>query len=79
MPLQTTTYRFLNVNGGAQVARQPDTCQPLVDAINEAGGMATLVNLPDVGIFGNSHQMMSEKNSDEIAEVLVDWIEGNVD
>jgi hypothetical protein len=32
------------------------------------------VRLQDIGIRGNGHMMMLEKNSDEIAGVLVGWV-----
>jgi pimeloyl-ACP methyl ester carboxylesterase len=53
-------------------------CQAGANAINAAGGTATDVYLPDIGIFGNSHMMMWELNSDEIARVVVDWIDRHV-
>ena len=35
-----------------------------------------IVNLPDIGIKGNSHFMMMEKNNAEIAEVIQKWLVG---
>ena len=35
-----------------------------------AGGTAEWINLPDIGIKGNSHMLMQDKNSDQIAEVI---------
>jgi exonuclease III len=32
------------------------------------------VGLPDIGIHGNSHYLMLEKNSMEIAGVVADWL-----
>ena len=40
----------------------------------QAGVPVTFLRLEDVGIRGNGHMMMLEKNSDEIAGVLVDWL-----
>ena len=71
-------YDIPFVNIGAQAARDPGLCKNLADAIVAAGGKAEVVELPDVGIFGNSHMMMAEKNSDEIAQFIVDWIDDNV-
>ena len=47
-------------------------------AINAAGGDATQINLADIGIPGNSHMMYFEKNSDDIAKVVADWIKKHV-
>jgi pimeloyl-ACP methyl ester carboxylesterase len=46
------------------------------EAIKAAGGTADWINLPDIGIKGNSHMMMQDKNSDQIAEVIQKWLVG---
>ena len=38
---------------------------------------ADFVRLEDVGIRGNSHMMMLEKNSDEIIKFIVAWLRKN--
>ena len=40
----------------------------------QAGVPSTFVRLADIGIRGNGHMMMLEKNSDEIAAVIEDWL-----
>jgi len=45
-----------------------------VEAINRHGGDATLVELPKIGIHGNTHFMMSDLNNSEIAGLLSDWM-----
>jgi pimeloyl-ACP methyl ester carboxylesterase len=42
--------------------------------LSQAGVRVTFVRLENVGIRGNGHMMMLEKNSDEIAGVLVNWL-----
>ena len=39
-----------------------------VDAINKHGGDARLVHLPDIGIRGNTHFLMSDLNNIQIAD-----------
>jgi hypothetical protein len=46
--------------------------------LNQAGVKTTFVRLEDVGISGNGHQFMSEKNSAEISKFFMDWLEKNV-
>src|SRR5499427_5404341 len=41
----------------------------------QAGVKSTFVRLPDVGIRGNGHMMMLEKNSDAIAKLMADWLD----
>ena len=44
------------------------------EAYNAAGGDATVVNLPDEGITGNSHFMFQEMNNDVIAAHIENWL-----
>lgn len=45
-----------------------------IDAINRHGGDATLVELPKIGIYGNTHFPMSDLNNIQIADLLSNWI-----
>jgi pimeloyl-ACP methyl ester carboxylesterase len=66
----------LNVSGEASYHRPYAHC--VAKWLNQAGVKTTFVNLEDVGLPGNGHQMMSEKNSAGIAKYLQSWIEKNV-
>jgi pimeloyl-ACP methyl ester carboxylesterase len=46
-----------------------------VKFLKQAGVNPTWLKLADLGIHGNSHNMMQEKNSDQIAEVIYQWLE----
>ncbi len=52
--------------------------QTSIGNVNAAGGDATLVSLPDIGILGNSHMMMMDNNNEEIADIIEDWIKHHV-
>jgi pimeloyl-ACP methyl ester carboxylesterase len=43
--------------------------------LSQAGVEHDFIRLEDLGIRGNGHMMMLEKNSDEIALVIAEWIE----
>ena len=43
------------------------------DAIEAAGATVDWINLPDIGIKGNSHMLMQDKNNAQIAEVIQKW------
>jgi pimeloyl-ACP methyl ester carboxylesterase len=43
------------------------------DALRAAGVNAADLNLPQHGIKGNSHMLMMDRNSDEIAELIEEW------
>jgi len=42
--------------------------------LTQAGVSNTFIHLADLGIHGNGHMMMLEKNSDEIASVIDGWL-----
>lgn len=46
----------------------------IVDYLAQAGASVEHMRLEDRGIRGNGHAMMLETNSDQIAEILADWI-----
>jgi len=46
-----------------------------LDQVRAAGGRVDIVDLPDIGIRGNSHMMMMDKNSDQVAGVIQGWLE----
>src|SRR6185436_16602536 len=50
-------------------------CREFVEAANQAGGKVELVVLPEIGIKGNSHMLMQDRNSLEIADWLLAWID----
>lgn len=49
-------------------------CRAFVAAANAAGGKAGVVVLPEVGIKGNTHMLMQDDNSWDIADLVLDWI-----
>jgi len=46
--------------------------------LEQAGVHVTFVKLADIGIHGNGHMMMLEKNSNQIAQVISDWLDKNM-
>jgi hypothetical protein len=44
------------------------------DAVNKRGGDVTLVHLPEKGIRGNTHFMMSDLNNVQIADLLSQYL-----
>lgn len=55
-----------------------DQCEAFTKNLNDAGGNAKVLRLPDVGIKGNSHMLMQDKNHFEIADMILEWIKGNI-
>ena len=81
-----------SIHGINQVGRpQTGPCLDTYEKIKKAGGDATYLSLPKLprsalydripqaGIWGNDHIMMWNTNSDEIAGILLKWIEQHVE
>jgi len=67
-----TNIPLLVITAEASYHAPYDHCT--VAYLRQAGVEPTFIRLPDVGIHGNGHMMMLEKNSDAIAGVMVDWL-----
>jgi len=50
------------------------TARQWAKVVNAHGGDATIVHLPELGIKGNTHFIMSDLNSKEIADLLAKWL-----
>ena len=51
-----------------------DHCNALF--LRQAGVRVDHVRLADVGVRGNGHMMMLEKNSSEVAGAIMGWLQG---
>lgn len=88
----TAKVPIFSIHGINQVGR-PDTgpCLETYAKIKAAGGDATYLSLPKLpksplfdripqaGIWGNDHIMMWNSNSDQIAELVLKWIEKHIE
>jgi hypothetical protein len=45
------------------------------EGVRKAGGRYDVVDLPKAGIRGNSHMIMMDRNSDQVAGVIQGWLE----
>jgi pimeloyl-ACP methyl ester carboxylesterase len=69
-----------DVSGG--IANWPnsfDGCQKFVDQMKSAGGDAEMMSLPKLGIHGNSHMLMQDKNNLQLADLILNWIDTHVE
>jgi pimeloyl-ACP methyl ester carboxylesterase len=53
-------------------------CRAFADAVTSAGGTIQNVALPEVGMRGNSHMLMQDRNNLEVADWLLAWIDRHV-
>ena len=72
--LQNIPVLFLNGEGGYH--RVYDHC--LAKWLNQAGVKTEYVEMEKVGLPGNGHMMMLEKNSADIAKYMGSWLSKNV-
>jgi len=53
--------------------------EAFVRKAREAGVNAKFVHLPAEGIVGNSHMLMMDRNNLQVADIVISWIERNVE
>jgi len=69
-----------DVQGGpANWAQSLESCNAYVKKVKDAGGDAVMMYLPQMGIKGNSHMLMQDRNSLQLADLIVDWIDQHVE
>ncbi|WP_256988402.1 alpha/beta fold hydrolase [Bordetella genomosp. 9] len=54
-------------------------CQDFIAAFTSAGGTGEFMSLPAMGIHGNSHMMMQDRNNLQVADLILGWIDRNVE
>jgi len=69
-----------DVSGGpANWGQSFRSCSTFVDELKKAGGDAEMMHLPALGIKGNSHMLMQDRNSDQLADLVIAWIDKHVE
>jgi pimeloyl-ACP methyl ester carboxylesterase len=54
-------------------------CRDFAASIQKAGGDVTFLHLPELGIRGNTHMFMLDRNNLQIADLLLGWIDAHVE
>lgn len=73
-PLKLLRIKILVITGEMDPRHPQDADKSIVDYFQGYGIDAQHYYLPTVGIFGNGHLLMVEKNNLEIAELIYSWI-----
>ena len=72
--------RFIGVFGDhfdvRPMAGRHEACETTAKLITKAGGKAEVIWLPKLGIRGNTHLLMQDRNNDEIARMIMDRLAG---
>jgi hypothetical protein len=74
-PQKLAGKRVLVITGTADLDHAKDVDAAIVTWLNANGAEAELCFLGDRGIVGNGHMLMMEANSDEIADIIIHWLE----
>jgi pimeloyl-ACP methyl ester carboxylesterase len=56
-----------------------DGCSAHVEKVKAAGGDIEMMLLPAMGIRGNSHMLMQDKNNLQLADLILTWLDKHVD
>jgi len=55
------------------------SCNTFIEQLKGHGGDAEMMYLPALGIKGNSHMLMQDRNSNQLADLVLAWIERHVE
>jgi pimeloyl-ACP methyl ester carboxylesterase len=55
-----------------------ESCQALIARLKAAGGRAEMLSPTEIGVRGNSHMIMQDKNNLQIADLILKWIDERV-
>jgi hypothetical protein len=77
MPILVVFGDYVDLS--ARWAPRLKLCREFVQAANKAGGKVELVMLPEIGFRGSSHMFMQDRNSLEIGDWLLGWIDSHID
>jgi hypothetical protein len=56
-----------------------DSCEKFVEQLKEKGGDAEMMHLPKLGIKGNSHMLMQDRNNLQLADLILKWIDDHAE
>lgn len=76
-PLKNTPMLFVWGDKIRETPRWGGIVAPLktmITALKSQGGVADEIDLPSVGVRGNSHMIMMDRNSDEVAKLVNAWM-----
>jgi pimeloyl-ACP methyl ester carboxylesterase len=74
-PRKLAGKRILVITGTADLDHAREVDGAIVTWLKANGARADFCFLADRGIVGNGHMLMLEQNSDEIAGIILDWLE----
>jgi hypothetical protein len=79
IPILVMFGDHLDMQGGGNWPQSFDSCQKFVQQMKDGGGDAEMMQLPKMGIHGNSHMLMQDKNNLQLADLILTWIDKHVE
>ncbi len=73
LPIQMVFGDFVNESAGWSKVR--GHAEQFVELVNERGGQAELLDLPEAGLKGNTHMPFADLNNADVAKLLSEFIE----
>ncbi len=64
---------------GSRWTASMQQCRDFAAGLRSAGGDVTFLHLPELGIHGNTHMFMLDRNNLAIADLVFDWIDKHVE
>ncbi len=64
---------------GSRWTTSMQQCRDFAASVRDTGGDVTFLHLPELGIRGNTHMFMLDKNNLQIADLVLDWIDKHVE
>jgi pimeloyl-ACP methyl ester carboxylesterase len=64
--------------GGITWQTRLEGCRVYAARIKAAGGQVDIMHTPELGIRGNTHMLMQDRNNLEIGDIILKWIDGVV-
>jgi pimeloyl-ACP methyl ester carboxylesterase len=69
----------VQAGGPANWAASLRDCEQVATQIKAAGGDVEVMHLPKMGIKGNSHMLMQDRNNLQLADLILAWLDRHVD
>jgi pimeloyl-ACP methyl ester carboxylesterase len=69
---------LLQVEGDLMTDAQKNERKAITERLASLGGDAMTIVLPEIGIHGNTHMLMMDKNNEQVADVIEAWIDEHV-
>lgn len=79
LPARATGPQLIVLGDYLEQSAVTTQLMPVWRAYRESGSLVDVLDLPSVGVRGNSHLVMADTNSDMVSSLIREWIEKTLD